>query len=237
MCCGAIDGKHVIIKAPPESGSLYYNYKESNSIVLMAVVDRKYCFSYIDVGCNGRVSDGGVFRNCSLYQALEDGMLPEGHVLVGDNAFPLKEYLLKPFPGNQLTLKQKIFNYRLSRARRIVENAFGIMAARFRVFEKPFPYSPEKVILIVKACCALHNWLKETKLQYRQFEYTVDSENFDTGAIVRGNWRDESEPNGFESLKNSLANHSTRRSQDLRERYADYFVAEGSVPWQTRMVY
>jgi len=72
MCCGAIDGKHVIIKAPPESGSLYYNYKESNSIVLMAVVDHKYCFSYIDVGCNGRVSDGGVFRNCSLYQALED---------------------------------------------------------------------------------------------------------------------------------------------------------------------
>lgn len=56
--------------------------------ILMAVVDHKYCFSYIDVGCNGRVSDGGVFRNCSLYQALEDGMLPEGHVLVGDNAFP-----------------------------------------------------------------------------------------------------------------------------------------------------
>jgi len=46
----------------------------------------------------------------------------------------------------------------------------------------------------------------------RQFEYTVDSENFDTRAIVRGNWRDESEPNGFKSLKNSLANHSTRRS-------------------------
>lgn len=105
------------------------------------------------------------------------------------------------------------------------------MAARFRVFEKPFPYCPEKVILIVKACCAFHNWLKETKLQYRQFEYTVDSENFDTGAIVRANWRDGSEPNDFESLKNSLANHSTRRSQDLRERYADYLVAEGSVPW------
>ena len=75
-CCGAIDGKHVIIKAPPESGSLYYNYKETNSIVLMAVVDHKYCFSYIDIGCNGRVSDGGVFRNCSLYQALESGILP-----------------------------------------------------------------------------------------------------------------------------------------------------------------
>lgn len=105
-CCGAIDGKHVIIKAPPESGSLYYNYKEANSIVLMAVVDHKYCFSYIDIGCNGRVSDGGVFRNYSLYRELENGVLPEGHVLVGDNAFPLKEYLLKPFPGNRLTSHQ-----------------------------------------------------------------------------------------------------------------------------------
>jgi len=124
MCCGAIDGKHIIIKTPPESGSLYYNYKESNSIVLMTVVDHKYCFSYIFVRCNGRGFDGGDFRNCSFYQALEDGMLPEGHVLVGDNAFPLKEYLLKPFPGNQLTLKQKIFNYRLSRVRRISRKRF-----------------------------------------------------------------------------------------------------------------
>jgi len=153
----------------------------------MAVVDHKYCFSYIDVGCNGRISNGGVFRKFSLYQALENGKLPEDHVLVGNNAFPLKEYLLKPFPGNQLTLKQTFFNYRLSLARRIVENAFGIMATRFRVSEKPFPYRPEKVILIVHACCALHNWLRQTKLQNKQFEYTVDSEKLDTGIIIRGN--------------------------------------------------
>lgn len=95
----------------------------------MAVVDHNYCFSCIDVGCNGRVSDGGVFRNCSLYQALEYGVLPENHVLVSDNVFPLKEYLLKSFRGNRLKLRQQIFNYRLSRA-------FGILTARFRVFEK-----------------------------------------------------------------------------------------------------
>lgn len=236
-CCGAIDGKHVIIKAPPESGSLYYNYKETNSIVLMAVVDHKYCFSYIDVGCNGRISDGGVFRNCSLYQALENCVLPEGHILVGDNAFPLKEYLLKPFPGNRLTLKQKIFNYRLSRARRIVENGFGILAARFRVFEKPMPYSPEKVVKIVKACCALHNWLRQTKLQNKQYEYTVDKENYDAGIIIPGNWRDEPESHGLQPLPSSLSNRSSQRSTDLRERYAHYFVGAGSVPWQARMIH
>ncbi|XP_045775412.1 putative nuclease HARBI1 [Maniola jurtina] len=236
-CCGAIDGKHVVIKAPPESGSLYYNYKETNSIVLMAVVDHKYCFSYIDVGCTGRVSDGGVFRNCSLYQELENGILPEDHVLVGDNAFPLKEYLLKPFPGNRLTSQQKIFNYRLSRARRIVENAFGILAARFRVFEKPMPYSPEKVVKIVKTCCALHNWLRQTELQNKQYEYTVDKENYEAGTIVPGNWRNEPESLGMQPLPISLSNRSSQRSIDRRERYANYFVGSGSVSWQTRMIH
>nr|CAI5847063.1 unnamed protein product [Callosobruchus analis] len=222
-CCRAIDGKHVVIKAPPDSGSLYYNYKETNSIILMTVVDYKYCFSYIDVGCNGRVSDGGVFHNCALYQELENGVLPENHVLVGDNAFPLKEYLLKPFPGNQLTSKQKIFNYRLSRARRIVENGFGILAARFRVFEKPMPYSPEKVVKIVKACCVLHIWLRHTKLQSKRYEYTVDTENHETGVIDPGSWRNDPLSLGIQPLPVSLSNRSSQRSIDRRESYADYF--------------
>lgn len=225
------------MKAPPDSGSLYYNYKGTNSIVLMAVVDHNYCFSYIDVGCNGRVSDGGVFRNCSLYQELENGVLPEGYVLVGDNAFPLKEYLLKPYPGNRLTLQQIFFNYRLSRARRIVENGFGILAARFRVFEKPMPFSPEKIVKIVKTCCALHNWLRRTKLQNKQYEYTVDTEDFETGTVVSGNWRNEPQPLGMQPLPASLSNRSSQRSTDRRDRYAQYFVGSGSVPWQTRMIH
>ncbi|KAF9422066.1 hypothetical protein HW555_002087 [Spodoptera exigua] len=61
-----------------------------------------------------------------------------------------------------------------------------LLAARFRLFEKPMPYSPEKVVKIVKTCCALHNWLRQTKLQNKQYEYTVDSEHFETGTIVPG---------------------------------------------------
>lgn len=136
-----------------------------------------------------------------------------------------------------MTLKQKKINYRLSRARRIVENAFGILAAKFRVFEKPMPYSPKKVVSIVKASCALHNWLRQTQLQNKKLEYTVDRENVDAGIFISGNWREEPEPQGLGPLPTCLSNRSSQRCTDLRERYADYFVGDGSVPWQTRMIH
>lgn len=99
---GALDGKHVVIQKPKRSGSLYYNYKGTFSIVLMALLDADCKFIYFDVGCNGRISDAGVFRNCSLSRALESNSFnlpgPEPlpgrnmdvpYVIVADDAFPL----------------------------------------------------------------------------------------------------------------------------------------------------
>ncbi|CAN7937470.1 unnamed protein product, partial [Ixodes hexagonus] len=105
--------------------------------------DSGYKFLYVDVGRCGGESDGGVFRRCQLSGALESNQLgvpepvalPGGnvtpYVILGDEAFPLKPYLMRPYPKRSIkTDADKIFNYRLSRARRVIENAFGILTSR-----------------------------------------------------------------------------------------------------------
>ena len=74
-CLGALDGKHIQIRPPANTGSYYYNYKHTFSIVLMALVDADYKFIYADIGANGRVSDGGVFGSCSLNELLKQNQL------------------------------------------------------------------------------------------------------------------------------------------------------------------
>ncbi|XP_050322662.1 uncharacterized protein LOC126754594 [Bactrocera neohumeralis] len=145
-CVGAIDGKHIAIKCPPNSGSTYYNYKKFFSIVLLAACDAKYTFTAISVGAYGSQSDGGIFHATRFGEDLLENRLPlppdtplplSSHpfpyYFVGDCAFPLKNNLMKPYPGVNITRAQRIFNYRLSRARRVIENAFGILTARWRV--------------------------------------------------------------------------------------------------------
>lgn len=69
---GAIDGKHIMLQAPINSGSEFYNYKGFHSIVLFAVVNANYNFMFSDVGCQDRISDGGIFKHCVLYQKIKD---------------------------------------------------------------------------------------------------------------------------------------------------------------------
>ena len=119
-CVGAIDGKHITIQAPANSGSTYFNYKGSHSVILMAVCDALYHFILVDIGDVGRHSDGGVLSNSGFGQALKNGtialppkcplagtVLP--YVIVGDEAFPLLKNLLRPYPGENLPESLSIF--------------------------------------------------------------------------------------------------------------------------------
>lgn len=248
-CCGSLDGKHIVIRPPANCGSAYYNYKLTNSIVLLALVDADYKFIYVDVGTNGRISDGGVFAKSTLSTDLHDNSLhlpparplpgrtkPQPYVIVADEAFPLQPYLMKPFSSkNTTTYERRIYNYRLSRARRIVENAFGILANRFRVFLHIIPLDPDKVERIVLAACCLHNFLREHDSAQNN-DGLLDSEDTSTGRLTEGTWRTESAFHTWHHLARNVQNRSTNYATEVRQEFVEYFTNEGTVPWQDQSV-
>ena len=255
-CIGAIDGKHVIMQAPPSAGSMYYNYKHTHSIVLMAVCDAQYCFTLVDIGDYGRHSDGGVLNHSNFGQAMDSGTLsvPKHDnipgttttlpfVFVGDAAFPLKTYMLRPYSGRFLEEDRQIFNYRLSRARRVIENTFGILAVKFRIFRRPIVAYPDKVTKISKAACVLHNYLRICDIrsasatrQYCPPEY-VDHED-PLGNLIPGDWRSEmGQTAALSTVSQMGSNNFSRSAACIRDTYKEYFVSPSrELEWQYRHV-
>lgn len=240
---GAIDGKHVEIKKPPGSGSYYYNYKKTFSIVLMAVVNANYEFIMVDVGTNGRVSDGGVLQNTAFGQQLRNNalnipppaLLPGSsrklpYFFVGDDAFPMSQNLMKPYSQTGLTKEKRICNYRISRARRMVESVFGILATRFGVFQRAFPFDPIKARKIVLTCCYLHNFLRKSR-SYLSPSLMFREDN-ESGII------DPPSQEVFQltTLENINKKNSLNIAKQARDEYSGFCNNEGAVPWQDKMV-
>ena len=172
-CLGAIDGKHIHLRAPDKTGTVFFNYKKTFSINLMAVAGPDYRFISVDIGQIRSASDAGVWERSEFGKAWKNRSinvppprpLPGTqdnmeYVMVGDEAFPLQSNLLRPYPGRDLdSITKKRYNYRLSRARRVVENAFGILSSRWRVLFTPMDADAAKATSIVRTCCVLHNML------------------------------------------------------------------------------
>ena len=170
---GALDGKHITIKKPKKSGSEYFNYKGYFSLVLLALVDADYKFLWVNAGSSGSSSDAQIFNHSKLKRRIENGTLglpppeplgpgrPDLHYfLLGDNAFVLMPWLVKPYSRHPLTREERIANYRISRGRRVVEHSFGILVMRFRVLFTTMEQRPTVVTDIVLTCVVLHNMLR-----------------------------------------------------------------------------
>nr|CAI5833318.1 unnamed protein product [Callosobruchus analis] len=223
-CVAAIDGKHVRIKAPPAQGSQFFNYKKYHSIVLLALVDGNKRFLSIDVGQYGRVSDGNVFMNSSMGKRLtrQTFGLPPDEDLVADEAFPLKRFLMRPYPrsARRLSESERIFNYRLSRSRNTVENAFGILASVWRIYQTPLECRIDLAEKIILATVVLHNYIHETPTQGKP------------GVV-----NEEAQDNSLVPLHVAAATNATRDAIQIRNFFTNYFTSnEGQVPWQERVV-
>ncbi|KFM74160.1 putative nuclease HARBI1, partial [Stegodyphus mimosarum] len=168
-CCGAIDGSYIPIKAPNKCEKDYFCRKQFFSIIVQAVVDDRLRFVNLNIGWPGSVHDARVFRNSNLFRAGEMNKLfsptniqlrnHNGNVkpfLVGDQAYPLLNWLMKPH-GGHLNAERALFNKKLSTSRINVEHAFGQLKGRWRCLLKENDSNVDNVKSQVLACCLLHN--------------------------------------------------------------------------------
>lgn len=202
----------------------------------MALCDADCRFTFIDVGSPGSDGDANVFSRSTFGSEIltggnslnfpPDAMLQNEetpYFLVGDDAFPLTSRIMKPYSGNNLTNEQKMFNYRLSRARRTIENAFGILVKRWACLQTDFLCHVDKAKFVASACCALHNFLLNrrcavymnhvhTNEDMPESEWAAASTSLDGIASYRGRPR--------------------QRANNLRDRLCHYFNNVLTLPWQ-----
>ena len=130
---GAIDGCHVRIKPPSgPDGHCYRNRKLFSSIILQAVCDHQGRFIDTYVGWPGSVHDSRVLRHSPLYRSLYP---PPGHFILADGGYPCLQHplpLITPYKRPVRGVGAQRFNWHHSRARSIIERAFGMMKTRFR---------------------------------------------------------------------------------------------------------
>ena len=249
---GAIDGKHIAMDCPKNSGTQDHNYKGFFSMNLLAICDARYNFTMFDIGQYGSNNDSGVLLNSEMGKRLEEGSigLPEDekldgcrldklpYYLVGDEIFPLKSWLIRPYPG-KLNEEQRIFNYRLSRARRIIENTFGILVARWRIFRGPIRASRDNVLKYTLAAICLHNYLRQTENAVYTPAGFIDSDD-GSGTIKPGEWRRIIDADAGGCLRPIARVRGSRYSGtalDMREALKEYLNSEaGSVDWQLNYV-
>ena len=127
-------------------------------------------FLWVEVGAAESSSDVQIFKHSNLRHKIEDGSIgfPESEPLgiggpkvnVFINASALKLWLMKPYSRHGMGLKERVFNCRISQGRRVVDNVFGILASRFRIFQSLLQQEPPMVTRLVMACLVLHNLLR-----------------------------------------------------------------------------
>lgn len=175
MCVGAIDGCHIPIQRPPRVGAAYRNYKNFHSIVVQAVVDENRFFCDVDIGNPGINHDAHIYRTSELYIFAQSNFglgaafnrrVNVGGVwhriwpyLIGDPAYPISRWLIKGWSRAKCGQEKKCgyFTHRLSSVRMRVEQAFGMLKARWHRLATPHKAKLRYHVEAIGAALVLHN--------------------------------------------------------------------------------
>lgn len=157
-----------------------------------------------------------------LPKILPNTNIQAPHVFLGDEAFPLLTNLMKPYrrADASLDVTKTTFNYRLSRARRLVENSFGILSSRFRIFHTTIDLNVQTIENLVVSACILHNLLLDEK-------------------PITGNYNENSIPDIEDCLDDFVdidQPESDLEAIEIRNMFKDYVNGAGAIHWQDRML-
>ena len=142
--------------------------------------------------------------------------------------------MMKPFPQQSLTGERRIYNYRHSRARRISENLFGILANRLSIFFTTINLEPKYVEDVIFTALILRNMLIKSPNSvniYRPSSFADTT--LEDGEVSEGEWRASLIPDSFYSLQVPRTGHNASLyGKSVKEKFMDYFVNDGAVEWQ-----
>lgn len=231
QCTGCLDSKHVRICKPNLGCSKYFNYKRYHSIHLFALVDSEYNFMYVRIGDQGSIPDSNILSRCSFTKRLNDGLLsyPNDTIdnlpftFIADGGFTIAERILVPYNKKQTnTHQKKVFNYRLSRTRRVIENVFGVLTHRFRVMFKCMSISPKTATLVVGAACVLHNLLNQRNPKSYCMKLKINKNELKANDNLKE----------LEVDQINEYNH-----EQIRIRFAKYFFNENTIEEQWKVLF
>lgn len=216
-CIGGVGCKSIRVMKP----------HKKDFFIVKAVVDCEYQFVNVDIfdSCSDSNAATSLYDSTLLKEIIklpETILLPHDgnsfvpYVIVADEGFGLQPNVMRPYCGRTLTVEKRVFNYRLNRARKCVDNAFAILSSKFKIFHRPLNVSSDLATKIIHTCCILHNFVKER-----------DGSAFDDTLTVTG----------FQDFKSSVHNRGTPHALDVRQKFTKYFMSDkGSLPWQMNII-
>ena len=167
-CVCAVDGWLCRIQVPrykevPFVTGYFSGHYQCYGLNVQAACDSDCTFVYFSVTCPGGSNDSFAYYNCKLHDLIEN--LPEGFWVAGDNAYVLTEKLLVPYSGKQrYEPSNSIFNFFLSQLRIRIEQSFGMLVNKWRIFKRPIECKLYKTTLIIHTAMRLHNFCIHERL-------------------------------------------------------------------------
>ncbi|XP_013601222.1 PREDICTED: putative nuclease HARBI1 [Brassica oleracea var. oleracea] len=181
-CIGALDGTHLPVRPPSDNPEPYRGRKGEPTINVLAICNMKMRFIYAYVGVPGRAHDTKVLTHCATHEPFFPHP-PDGKYYLVDSGYPTRTGYLGPHRrtryhldqfarGGPPTNSRELFNRRHASLRSVIERTFGVWKAKWRILDRKHPkYDVIKWVKIVTATMALHNFIRDSSDEDRDFTY------------------------------------------------------------------